>query len=247
MARGDYYFSRGLVKGFGRVFFLKVLQEAPEGSAPRRLLGSFVDEVDYGLFSSRCAPGLEHAWDPEYFLKIAGALPGWTGRDLTLETGLAGFSQEYEIKTQAGIDAKAAFPGAPVSAGIEVDYSRLRKAKVTMGTGSKKIYIPQNYVPAAYEKFVEHPDAFDSILFDDDIMLVDQIVIVKDLTIEVESKVDFSADFEAKATKVSELGGGINYSRQSARQYRLSVNDGKEYLFAVSGVEADKFADRSNS
>ncbi|HEU4651977.1 MAG TPA: hypothetical protein VFS49_11250 [Croceibacterium sp.] len=244
MSRGDYYFSRGLVKGFGKVFFLKILQEAPEGSAPRRLLGSFVDEIDYGLFSSRCAPGLEHAWDPEYFLKTARRLPGWEDRELVLETSLAGFSQDYEIKTKAGVDAKASFPGAPVSAGIEVDYQRLRKARVTMGAGSKKLYIPQNFVPAAYGHFVRDPGSFDPILFDDDIMLVDQLVIVTDLTVEVESKVDFSADFDAKAAGVSGLDGGIAYSRQSARTYQLRVNDGKEYLFALGAVEADKFAER---
>lgn len=244
MSRGDYYFSRGLIKGLGKVFFLKVLQEAPAGSPPRRLLGSFVDEVDYGLFSTRSAPGLEHSWDPEYFLKVAKALPGWGERELVLETGLAGFTQRYKIETKAGVDAKAAFPGAPVSAGIEVDYSRLQSATVTMGAGSRKIYIPGNFIPAAYEKFAEDPQNYDSILFDDDNMLVDQIVIVKSLAVEVESKVDFTADFQAKAARVNDLGGGISYSRKSERQFEIKVDDGKEYLFAIGAVEADKFADR---
>ena len=243
MARGDYYFSRGIIQGLGKVFFLKVLQEAPEGSPTRRLLGSFVDEVDYGLFSTKSAPGVDHSWDPEYFLKIARALPGWGERQLVLDATLAGFTQSYKIESKAGVNAKASFPGAPVSAGIEVDYSRLQTATVTMGEGSRKYYIPAAYVPAAYEKFAEHATDYDRILFSDDNMLVTQIVIVKNLTLEVESRTDFSADFQAKATKVSELGGGISYSKKSERKYSISVQDGKDYLFAIGAVEADKFAE----
>lgn len=112
-----------------------------------------------------------------------------------------------------------------------------------MGDGSKKIYVPDGYVPAAYEKFVGNPGNYDRILFDDDHMLVTQIVIVKNLTVEVESKSDFSSDFQAKATKVSELDVGVSYAKKSERKYSISVNDGKEYLFAIGAVEADKFAE----
>lgn len=241
MSRGDYYFSQGVIKGLGNVFFLKVLQEAPTGSPPRRLLGSFVDEVDYGLFGIKRAPGTDHSWDPEYFLKVARALPGWAERELVLETGLAGFTQDYQIATKAGASANAAFPGAPVSAGIQVDYQRLNQAKVTMGAGSKRLYIPDNFVPAAYKKFAANRAAYDDILFDADNMLVTQIVVATNLTIEIESKTDFTADFDAKATQVNGLGGGIKYQRTGDRKYALSVKDGKEYLFAIGAVEADKF------
>ena len=242
MARGDYYFAQGIVVGLGKLFFLKVLQEAPEGSPPRRLLGSYVDEIDSFLGLKR-APGLEHSWDPEYFLKVAHALPGWGERQLIQSADLAGFTSEYKVETKAGANANGAFPGAPVSAGIEVDYSKLRTAKVTMGAGSRKLYIPEEYVPAAYETFAKAPGQYDRILFNDDNMLVTQIVIVKNLSVEVESKTEFSAEFEAKATKVENLGGGINYKRTGERKFAISVADGKEYLFGIKGVEADKFAD----
>jgi hypothetical protein len=112
-----------------------------------------------------------------------------------------------------------------------------------MGPGSKKIYVPDGFVSAAYASFVQDPSKYDRIMFDDDHMLVTQIVIAKDLTVEVESKTDFSADFQAKAVKVANLGGGITYAKKSERKYSISVNDGKEYLFAIGAVEADKFVD----
>lgn len=241
MARGDYYFSQGIVKGLGKVFFLRILQEAAEGSAPRRLLGSFVDEIEYGLFGTKNAPGLEHSWNPEYFLAKARALPGWSENQLVQEAGLAGFSDQYKIETKTGVNAKAAFPGAPVAAGIEVDYSRLSSATVKMGAGSKKLYIPDAFIPAAYKQFKKNPGAYDEILSSKGHMLVNQIVIVRNLSVEVEAKTDFSADFQAKAARVSELGGGISYAKKGERKYSISVNDDKDYLFAISGVEANKF------
>ena len=240
MSRGDYYFSRGEVKGLGKVFFLKILQEASPGSPPRRLLGSFVDEIDHGFLGTRNAPGLEHSWMPEYFLSCAQALPGWQGRQLVTYADLAGFTHQYKVETKAGADAKAAFPGAPVSAGIEIDYGRLKTVNVTMGAGSRKYYIPSNFILAAYREFKKNPGAYDDILRSPKNMLVNQIVIVTNLTLEVESKADFTADFQAKATNVANLGGGISYSKKSERKYAINVNDGKEYLFAISGVEADK-------
>lgn len=110
MARGDYYFSRGLIKGFGKVFFLKVLQEAPDKSAPRRQVGSFVDEIDYGLFSAKCAPGLVHSWDPEYFIKCAKKLPGWEEREMLLEASLAVFPAATRSRPRSVQTPRPPFP-----------------------------------------------------------------------------------------------------------------------------------------
>lgn len=236
----DYYFSAGTIKGLGQVFFLKVPQEAPPGSAPRRLLGSFVDEIDYGLFGAKKAPGVDHSWDPEYFLTIAKALPGWSARQLELETDLAGFTSSYQVGTKAGANANANFPGAPASGGIAIDYQHLRQATVTMGPGSKKLYVPDGYIPAAYKKFAANRSAYDDILFSDKNMLVNQIVIVTNLTIDVDSNSDFSADLDAKAAQANAASADIKYERKSDRKYSLSIKDGKEYLFAIGAVDAHK-------
>ncbi|MBC2778505.1 hypothetical protein [Parasphingopyxis marina] len=219
---------------------MRVPQEAGTGSAPRRLLGSYVDEIDYGLFSTREAPGIDHAWDPEYFFHIAKALGGNDNRDWVLETALHNVTQEYKIETKAGMDAKGSYPGAPVSAGVEVDYERLRRAKITLGAGSKKYYIPRGYISEAYRAFAEQSDSYPSVVFDDDHMLIDQIVIVQNLALEVESKSEFGAAFEAKAENVNNLGIGVKYTRTSERKYQIEITDGKEYLFGLSGVQADK-------
>lgn len=238
----NLYFSRGIVGGMGFIDFLMVPQEAPEGSAPRKLLGSFVDEIDHGpiFLKTKSSPSLNHAWQPGFFLTLAGKLEQLNGVELVQEAGLAKFSQEYKIETKAGLNAKAAFPGAPLSAGVEVDYSRLRRATVTFGPGSKKIYIPRNVALTAYEQFAEASNRHHPILFDPDVMLINQILLVRDLTVDVESKSSFGADFEAKATKVSDTQAGISFSRTGERKYAIQVNDGKDYLFGVGAIEANE-------
>ncbi len=238
----DIYFSSGMIKGMGRVFFLRVPQEAPEGSASRRLLGSYVVEIDYGLFKLKEAPGLEHAWQPEYFFTKAAAVADLSGVELRQEASLAGFKQDYNIETKAGLNAKASFPGAPIGAGIELDYSKLKKASITLGPGSKKFYIPRDCIETAYKYFAAHSDQYNKVVFDPHRMLVDQIVIATNPQITVESHSSFGADFEAKATKINDLGGGVTFSRKSDRSYAIAVEDGKQYLFAIGAIQADRFA-----
>jgi hypothetical protein len=238
----DLYFSRGIMKGLGTVFMLRVPQEAGEGSSPRKLLGSYVDEIDYGLFKSKEAPSLNHAWQAEYFLSKAAAVPDLLGMTLTDTVALANFTQTYSVETKAGLNAKASFPGASIGGGIELDYSQLRTATITLGEGSQKLYIPRGFIEAAYEHFAAHSDQYYRVMFDPHRMLIDQIVIARHLRIEVESKSVFGLDFEAKAAAINDLGGGVTFNRTGDRKYSIAIDDGKEYLFAVGAVQADKAA-----
>src|SRR6185295_8442861 len=117
--------------------------------------------------------------------------------------------------------ARASFPGAPVSGGIEVDYQRLKQVNVTMGAGSKKLYIPDAFIPAAYKKFAAARAGYDDILFSSGNMLVNQIVIVTNLTVDIDSTADFSADFDARAAQENAASTGITYDRKSDRKYSL--------------------------
>ena len=238
----DIYFTSGFIRGLGRLFFLRVPQHAPVDSNARRLLGSYVVEIDYGLFKLREAPALEHAWQPGYFLTQAGQVVSLQGVDLVLSADLAGFVQEYRIETRAGAKAKGSFPGAPVGVGLEIDYSKLKTAKVVLGEGSQKFYIPRDYILDAYRTFAGQSDSFHRVVFDSNRMLVDQIVIARNLSIVVESESAFGADFQARADNVNGLEGGVTFRRENERRYEIKVSDGRDYLFAIGAVQADKFA-----
>jgi hypothetical protein len=125
----DLYFSRGIMKGLGTVFMLRVPQEAGEGSSPRKLLGSYVDEIDYGLFKSKEAPSLNHAWQAEYFLSKAAEVPTLQGMALTDTVNLANFTQTYNVETKAGLNARRPFrerPSAAVLSWITASCGRRR-------------------------------------------------------------------------------------------------------------------------
>jgi hypothetical protein len=238
----NLYFSKSIFKGLGPVFFLRIPQEAAPGTAPRRLLGSFVEESDGGLFG-KATPGTNHAWEPEYFLSLLPKLKSTAGKSHVQQTNLAGITQTVKIEKAAGGNLSGSFPGAPVSAGLQVDYKQLKTAEITLGAGSSKYYIPRGFIQAAYREMAEDSDRFDPIVFNKDNMLVDQIVITANLKVVVESGSEFGAGFEAKAEAVNKLGGGVSYSRKSSRHYEVSVSDGKEYLFALGAIEANKMVD----
>jgi hypothetical protein len=239
----DLYFSRSIIRGLGAVYCLRIPQEAPNGSGPRRLLGSYVDETGGGFLSGKSVPGVNHAWEPEYFLSLLPTLTGTAGKSYVQEASLAGFKQTVKIEKSAGANLNGSFPGAPLSAGIQVDYKRLKTADIEFGPGSLKRYIPRGFIKAAYEELAEDSDKYATVVFDKDNMLVDQIILTSNLKVTVESQADFGASFEAKAEAVNKLGGGIKYSRKSERHYEVSVSDGKEYLFAIGAIEANKFAE----
>lgn len=240
---GDLYFSRALFKGLGKLYVLKIPQVAGVGSSTRKLLGSYVNEIDRGVWPfKRQIPALNHSWVAEYFLSIASSVPGNPPK-LVEEVELSGFTQTVEIEKSLSGEAKAPFPGVPVSLGIEIDYKLLRKAQLTMGSGSKKFYIPRDIVRKAYRHFALEPSKYEDTVFHSDRMLVDQIVIARDVTLEVESRNEFGVDFDAKATAINDIGGGVEYRRVSERTYKVSIKDGRDYLFAIGGVEADEFTD----
>jgi len=58
MSIEEYYFARNTIPRFGKLFFLKVLQEADSSGGGESLLGSVVQEVEdkvWGIF-----PGKEY-------------------------------------------------------------------------------------------------------------------------------------------------------------------------------------------
>lgn len=240
MAGKDWYFSTAVLSGVGRLFFLKVPQDASPGTGPARLLGSFVLEGDGGLFGNSEYPVPQNSY-------ILGAVSdamkaiGFPEDQIFNEIGLAGVSQQVKIEKSASVTGEAPFPGAPLSAGIGVSYKRIRSVKMEFGEGSRKRFIPRDLLIEAYRKFAKNSANYPAVFFDDDRMVVDQVLLVKKMALEVTSDSDFSANFDVKAEEMNKAKLGLKYEKKSNRVYKLSLDGTREYLFALSGVEADKF------
>jgi len=233
------YFAKAPLVGPGKLHFLVTPQEAPPGSASRQLLGSLVEEMDIGMFGLKQVPGFDHVWKREYLLQVMAMLPGIAGQQLVNEAGLASVSQSLKIDRKFKLGANAPIPGVPASASIGADYTKLKSVTMELGAGCTKYYIPKGFLSAAYDHAQKHSNQVDKEIFDDDYMAVNQVLIVRQMKLVVESNAVFSASFDAKADQITDLKVGVSYSRKSDRTYEIELDDGKDYLFAIGAVQLD--------
>ena len=240
MSSRSFYFAKAPLRGAGKLHFLVTPQEAPTGSAPRALLGSLVEEIDSGLFSMKEIPGADHVWKREYLLHTLRQDPSLAGANLIEQTNLASVSQELKVEKKFKLGIDAPVPGVPASASIGIDFTKIRKVTMTLGTGCVKYYIPDGFLKSGYEYAQEHSNDFDKQLFYDDYMGVSQILIVQKMKVTVESETDFSAGFDAKAAEITDLKLGVKYEKSSKRKYEIDLDDGKEYLFGIRGIQLDR-------
>ena len=240
MSARSFYFAKAPLRGAGKLHFLVTPQEAPVGSAPRALLGSLVEEIDSGLFSMKEVPGADHVWKREYVLAALRKDPSLAGVELIEQTNLASVSQELTVEKKFKLGVDAPVPGVPASASIGIDFTKIRKVTMTLGAGCAKYYIPDGFLKSGYDYAQAHSDQFDKQLFYDDYMGVSQILIVKKMKVTVESETEFSAGFDAKADEITALKLGVEYKKSSKRTYDIDLDDGKEYLFGIRGVQLDK-------
>jgi len=247
MAITDYYFSRKRVPSYGNMFFLKVLQEADDPGGGESLLGTLAEEEHGGWFFFRHSwyPVPRHMSQPSIIriqLENRRQELGIEG-DVALEMGLAAGSERITVKKGASFEGSAAsFPSVPAEFGVHVDYSRMAKAVLTLGSGSKVKYIPYDYI-ARLHKAVDGDDKkiLDTGLIGDN-NIIDSILLARKFTMSFESESDFDAEFWAKAEAIS--GGPqarVEYSKVSEREVLATVDSAQEYLVALSERNWDDF------
>jgi hypothetical protein len=239
MASLSRYFSRAPVQGVGKMHFLMVPKVAGPGSIAETLLGSLVAEYDRGLFSLSEVPGDEHVWKKGYGLTAFAQATSLAGEELVVDQELAAVTQSLKIERKFKLGAGAPLPGVPATGSINVDYSRLRSVEFTLGAGSIKRYIPSGFIKAGYDWCQSHSSQVDRQLFDDDYMLVDQLLLVKSMALKVVSDTEFSAGFKAQAAEISDGNIGVNYDVTRDREVTVKVDDGRTYLFALAAVQLE--------
>ena len=238
MSSKAIYYSKAPLNGAGKLHFLITPQVANEGTAPRALLGSLVEDIGGGLLG-KDVPGFDHVWKREYVLGLMKAIPELAGNDLINETSLASVSQDLKVNKKLAPGISAPIPGVPAVASIEIDYSKIVSIKLTLGAGSRKLYIPTGFLKSAYAYAEANSGKVDPQLFDDDYLAVSQIVLVKKLELSFESTANFSAGFDAKADDVTNMKVGVKYEKTTERKYTVKIDDGNDYLFALRGEQLE--------
>ena len=236
MSRKDYYFGSKYFRGLGKAFFLKVIQEAPEGSGNRKLLGSVVDEIDYGVFGSKEAPKPEHHFDHEIIIKKLIEHGLATRENVVEKQGLAALDYALSVKRERGADLSANFPGIPVEAGLDIDYTNLRRVEITFGSGTTRYYIRRGLLEKLYDKLDGEDRHIDSRM-DDDKMIINSIIIAKHFVSNVSFNKEVGAEIEARAAALSNIGATLNFKKTSERSYKVEFNGDREYLIALTGLE----------
>lgn len=238
MLRRDYFYGSKHFRGLGKMFFLKVPLRAAEGSSNRKLLGSVVDEIDYGFFGSCQAPKPEHYFDAEHVLKQLRQLQdtGQIGDLLEDYQELAGFKYNLSVKREFGTDIDLSFPGLPMEAGLEVDYNSLRKVEIELGAGARRYYIPAgrfDELCRAYDgdETRIHPD------MEDDKMIIQSIIVARSYSSKVSFSKDFEADVSARIDSLSSNSSGLSMQKNSERALTVEFDGETDYLIALSGIQ----------
>jgi hypothetical protein len=243
LKRGDYYFANAVLGGVGRMFFLKIPHSAAAGSDPARLIGSLVREGDGGLIGDKEWPVPENSFILGALLSIMTKDFGIPADQATNSIVLAGTSQSVKIDKKISGNLKAPFPGVPQALGIEIDYSKLTSIIIELGAGAEKRLIPRDLLAKTYRDMAALPGKYDELYFSDDRMVIDQLLLVRKLSLTVTSDVDFSAGIDARAEAINALNAGVNYKKSSKRSYSVEIDSAEPMLFAVGAVQADKFVD----
>jgi hypothetical protein len=239
MSSSARYFSRAPVQGVGKMHFLLVPKVAGPDSLPESLLGSLVSETDRGLFSLSEVPGDKHVWKRGYGLTVFARAPSLAGEALVVEEELAAVTQSLKVEKKFKLGAAAPIPGVPANGSITIDSTRLQTVEFTLGAGAVKRYIPTGFIRAGFQWAQQHSSEVDADLFDDDYMLVDQLLLVKSMTVKVKSETDFDAGFKAQASEISDTNIGISYDVSRDREVSVTIDDGRTYLFALAAVQLE--------
>ncbi len=237
----DWYFGKTPVKGAGDFFFLVLLRSAGEGEEGRSLIGSFAKEIDYGLFSGKACPEPTSALDPG----LAGTQLAQANQvsvdKVYSKSVLSGADQSFASLKKFGIDGKGGIPGTPASLGVSFDYKKISTIDVEFGAGSYFLELRTGYLDFGIRAIRKAPDAYHPAFLDKDYMIINRVLIVRNLKLVVKAKTVFGADVEAGVAGQEVPGLKIGFDSTSKKTITIAVEDGKDYLFGISGVQPEKY------
>lgn len=243
MPASDYYWSRHLIQGLGKMWFLIVPQEADASGGGASLLGSIVDDRDGGILN-RSFPRPEKFDEPQLILKAIEARRKELGiSDDEPIVSKVDFSDlnitiQKSDKVKSGIDG---FPGLPnLGASLDIDYSRMKNISIQFGKNTRKLLIPLGFL----KRLKESVDGDDKKILPngsiDKETIVHQILLTDQYSVTFESIETFSSDFEARVQAANTVNVGrakFEVERSTGRKVTVSVNDGKEYLIALEDID----------
>ncbi|MBW4659752.1 MAG: hypothetical protein KME15_13830 [Drouetiella hepatica Uher 2000/2452] len=251
MSSSNYYWSRRLVRGFGKMWFLIIPQEANSSGGGASLLGSVVNEMSGGLFPGGAGftiigkdfPEPNHLTTTQLLLKAIEShrkeLKLADDEQIVVEVKYPDLNVVFE-KSDALKSSVGNFPSLPVS--FSIDYSRMEKISIQFGANTRKLFIPTGYL-SRLKDFVGGDDSqITTDISIDKETIVHQILLTDRYSVTFESASAFDSNFEAAANLGNMLNAGrilFDIEQTEKKQVTVTVNDGSEYLIALKDIDWD--------
>jgi hypothetical protein len=249
MSYNEYYMARSVSAdvGFGKkVWMLKLPREASSAANGADLLGSVVEEGGRGWgFLEVNYPIPYHMSATQLVLnrlKAEAAALGLDPNKLVDQQKIAGAT--ITLTKSNGLDLKviSSFPGLPVQLELTVDLESTSRVTISFGPGSRIEYVPTEHLARLAKKLNYDSSKIDPNVAIDisDNLIVDQIVVAKDYTLEfaLNKKLDVGFDAEARASN-ADIGAKFAVRKTSATAFKVAVKDGVDYLVGLKTIDWD--------
>jgi hypothetical protein len=249
MPPSDFYWSRNLIRGLGKMWFPLSLQEATSTGGGESLLGSVVEELHGGFLGLQQYPAPYHMATPKLILdalqkrRSALELPA----ELTLRANLAVPQQTLNVTKKASLKTGVGpFPSLPGTFSLDVDYSRMVSVSISFGSNTHIKYIPTDFLSRLYNSVKGDAAKVDKNLAIriDDNYIVDQILVANEFTVTFESQEEFDAEFQAKLDYLNTLQpvsgqATFTFDQQKKKRVTIQIKGGPDYLLALKVLDWD--------
>ncbi len=251
MGKDAYYFTSRAMPKFGRLYFLKALQEASSDGGGESLLGSVAQSVCdsrfIGLWCMEHFPVPAHMSRPKIvreFIERRKSRFNLRPEDtVVLTQNLLPAQSSIEVGRKYVFGAEAGpFPAVPVTLGIDVDYSLADSVSMQFGPDARLQYIPLGYLGQAYSVVSGDSKQIDPSGVLEDNYVVDSILMAKEFEVRFTSTKTFTASFQAKLEafkKIPAVSAKVKYELVDKHTLVARVQGSDYYLVALGASEWD--------
>ena len=249
MGAQDYYFSSKSMPTLGRMWILKMLQEASGSGGGLSMLGSVVQEAsERGGFLGL---GVSHYPVPMLMSQpriVTRALEGVRPElglklddPIVLIQGLTIANQSIMVnRKDAFITGVAPLPSLPATFGLDVDYGKMLSATINFGATAELRYIPLGYLGGLYRHVNGTATAVDPTGVLENNYVVDSVLLTTDVEVSFTSAERFTGDFHAKLAALGSIPAPnlkVTYQQKDDRTVVAKVTGERVWLAAFSVSE----------
>jgi len=245
----DYYFSSKSMPTLGRMWILKMLQDASGSGGGISMLGSVVQEAtERGGFLGL---GVSHYPIPMLMSQpriVIRALEGMRpelglkpDEPIVLVQGLTIANQSIMVnRKDAFTTGVGPLPSLPATFGVDVDYGKMASATINFGATAELRYIPLGYLGGLYRHVSGTATAVDATGVLEHNYVVDSVLLTTDVEVGFTSAEQFTGDFDAKLAALGSIAAGnlkVTYRRMDDRTVVAKVSGERLWLAAFSVSE----------